>query len=283
MLDTFLEQNGMLQVRDGVARFPMIAERYPAISHGFAADFPPQNYAVASVRGNAEAERAVLARQLDFARALGVNVSPIVMPSSGTAEIGRVTAKMYAKIRGYDNSYTRCRNLDAIYTRAPDLLLTAPLSDCPQLLVAGEGCVGIVHANRKTLDNDILRRFLAELECDGVSPADLHYALPPAISAAQFRHGSSYFMKLKRGFEWAETGAIQLGDDSFTLDLRKAIEDDLRAAGVPAERFIDSGIDSVALSEAALPYGGCIHSKRVAGRNPEKPHGCGIVGIVRHS
>lgn len=161
---------------------------------------------------------------------------------------------------GYESEKrSRCNGYDGVITSIPEIPLFSGWGDCPQLLVAGENSVGLVHTARDTLDNYILTIFF-EMFFRNNTPRKTKVGFSPYIFPESFDH---QYVNLKRE-DWFNKGCIYKKDNLLYVDLFKMIEDDLLRLGITPENIMDAKLNSFKISEDSFKRGGYSVSHRHA-------------------
>jgi hypothetical protein len=125
---------------------------------------------------------------------------------------------------------------DAALAERPGLLLGIEAADClPVLLVdPRRRVVAAAHAGWRGTAAGIARRAVEELHRRGSALADLHAALGPAIGVCCYEVGDDLLVAFGDGVErYLSRGPRR----RWHLDLRSANVDQLRAAGLDADRI----------------------------------------------
>ena len=115
--------------------------------------------------------------------------------------------------------------VDGLLTATPGVVLGIYVADCAAVYLVDRstGALGLVHSGRKGTEAGIVGRAIAEMERSfGSRPGDLEVALSPCIRPP-----------------------------NYEVDIVEALEEQLRAAGVPEEQVSTSG---VCTGEAVADY-----------------------------
>lgn len=132
---------------------------------------------------------------------------------------------------------------DALVSNAPDVVLAVQVADCVPVLMADphRRAAGAVHAGWRGTCARVAEAAIEAMAREfGTDPQDLMVAIGPSIGACCYEVG----VELLDAFETAGATDDQLTrwfrrDDcgSLRLDLAAANRDQVRAAGVPADRI----------------------------------------------
>ncbi len=165
---------------------------------------------------------------------------------------------------------------DALTTRIGRTLLAVQTADCLPVLIADEktGACAAVHAGWRGTLAGIVARTIEKMQLHhGSSPADLHLALGPAISAEVFEVGPEVVEAFEREFDYAgELISNRKAGGKAHLNINLANARQAIGAGVPPERIYDSRLCTWLRNDLFFSY------RRESGA--EKPVGrlMGIIG-----
>lgn len=164
-------------------------------------------------------------------------------------EINQETHRTY---RVGDNPENALKG-DAVWTRMPNVALVTGYNDCPQILFASkeDKFIGIVHANRATLDAFIIHNFIDSIHND-LDPKSIVACISPYLG--HFAH--NHIQRIKRGNEWLNSGVLMPSNESWNLDLGLAIRNDLIAMGLSEENIEDPCLDTYSMAKASYADGG---------------------------
>jgi copper oxidase (laccase) domain-containing protein len=156
----------------------------------------------------------------------------------------------------YSGKISNCNGFDGIFTSIPELPLVTAFGDCPQLMVVGKNNIGIVHAGRKVLDDNIIELFFNQFSrYEKLSECKIGFS--PYIFQENFSHN---FLNFNRDWE----DSINLINGKFYVDLKKMIVKDLKNVGIKEENIFDAKIDTYKLSLNSQNSGGYQISHRQA-------------------
>ncbi len=158
---------------------------------------------------------------------------------------------------------------DAAITTRPGLLLAVRTADCVPVLIAAPGGVAIVHSGwRSTAARVAIATVAALAEATGADPRTFAAAIGPCISGAAYEVGPEVPAGLAAaGLDERAFLVHPSNADTFLVDLSRAVEAQLRAAGVTA---IDR-LDLCTLSDARF------YSHR--GDGPSTGRQAGLIGL----
>lgn len=223
-------------------------ERINGICHGFSTRgggvsrgmFASMN--LSFTRGDEAADVAENYRRM--ARALGTSPERMVAShQTHTTNIKAVTGEDAGKGVVRPRDY---EDVDGLITDVPELMLVTYYADCvPVYLADTKGrAVGLLHAGWRGTAGRIAAKGIAAIgEHYGVPPADLAAAVGPSICRDCYEIGEDVAQEFIQAFAKEEAAQILFykgelqGQKKYQLDLWKANELVLRAAGVPAERI----------------------------------------------
>jgi len=129
---------------------------------------------------------------------------------------------------------------DGMITGAPGVILAIRVADClPLIFLAPEkGVVGIAHAGwRGTRARIVARLIAAGKERYRLAPEDLWVGMGPAIGSCCYQVGPDVQEAFRVDFSDADDYINLAPDGSLRLDLIRANQSQLRAAGVPADQI----------------------------------------------
>lgn len=223
-------------------------EQINGICHGFSARgggvsrgmFASMN--LSFTRGDEAADVAENYRRM--ARALGTSPERMVAShQTHTTNIRAVTGEDAGKGVVRPRDY---EDVDGLITDVPELMLVTYYADCvPVYLADTKGrAVGLLHAGWRGTAGRIAAKGIAAIEEHyGVPPTDLAAAVGPSICRDCYEIGEDVAQEFIQAFAKEEAAQIlfyqgeKQGQKKYQLDLWKANELVLRAAGVPAERI----------------------------------------------
>jgi polyphenol oxidase len=174
-----------------------------------------------------------------------------------------VTAKQFhsAEVRSLENAAdargepTAC---DALTANLPRTLLAIQTADCLPVLIVDERTRAFagVHAGwRGTLAGIVARTVERMQQAYDSRPADLHAALGPAISAANFEVGAEVLAAFRREFAYAEElFSAPQPNGKANIDLNRANVRQLTDAGMSADRIYDSGLCTIERADLFFSY-----------------------------
>lgn len=165
---------------------------------------------------------------------------------------------------GYDANGTKCRGYDGVITTIPRVPLFAVVADCPQLMVAGKNTIGLLHASRSTVDQNIISKFF-KLFSNFEDLKNVKVGFSPYIFQENFDHD---YLKLKRKDDFAKH--IDARDGKFYIDLAGVIKDDLVREGIKFDNIYDKRINTFEVSRISRELGGFQISYREHMKNPVK-------------
>jgi len=119
---------------------------------------------------------------------------------------------------------------DGLWTTLDGVLLGVFTADCLPLFFWGEGVIGVVHAGRKGVYQEIHREMIAQLVQAGYKPADVHVLIGPHIRRCCYEVGEEIIAAVSTTYAYQK-------DDRWYLDLEAKVRDDLQRDGV---RMIES-------------------------------------------
>lgn len=121
---------------------------------------------------------------------------------------------------------------DGIVTRTPGLLLCITAADCAAVLLADveRGTIGACHSGWRGTEAEIVKKTVAGMERLGARPEALHAYISPCISAEHFEVGPEVAERFDDRFVRRLPGRPKPH-----VDLKAALEAQLREAGVPPE------------------------------------------------
>jgi copper oxidase (laccase) domain-containing protein len=204
-----------------------------------------------------------LAIQRRFLTALGFDQEKewLTLGCVGGTDILRLTNENKMNYVGYGaDLHTHADGFDGVYTQVRGIPLCVGFADCPQILVAGNDLVGIIHAGRVNMDKSIINKFLSEVS-KVTDPRGLVFGMSPHVRGRNYLH--MVVFHLRRYKEWMETGVITPHGKDYAVDLTKAIMDDFDRNGIRRDRVFDSGLDTFVEGCSAAKMGNMwINSKR---------------------
>ncbi|RCR68342.1 laccase domain-containing protein [Larkinella punicea] len=179
----------------------------------------------------------------------------VVVANAFSTEILHIEDKAYS---GYTGNFSNCNKYDGVITQIRRLALFTVFGDCPQLIVVGKKTIALLHASRKTIDDNIIFVFFEKFK-KFENAEDIKVAISPYITEKYFTHE---YLNLKRGVNWKKHIAIK--DNLYLIDLASMIKEDLKSVGINEENFINLKIDTWELSEKSVEKLGCSVSHRYA-------------------
>ena len=214
--------------------------------------------------------------QLDFFQALGISHLFDRRVMMGAVFGNSILDVHNFDFSGYSNGSNNCNGYDGVMTRMRELPIMIGCSDCPEILVAGETAVGIVHSTSKTLDQYILDHFF-EMFFETEDPDKTKVAFSPYILPMDY---FGNFEDLDRFNEWVKEGCVQSNNGQHHLDLGKMNRLDLLRLGLSRENIYDAQHNSYRMSRHSHKDGGYAISHRHAANTPGSREGRGIVCIM---
>ncbi len=126
-------------------------------------------------------------------------------------------------------------DVDALVTMVPGLALLTLAADCVPVLLGDSvsGVVGVVHAGWRGVTSDVLGKTLDALRDMGSRPENLHALVGPAICGQCYTVHDARFDEVV-AVAPAAASASTAGERA--LDLRAAVDERLRIAGVTSTR-----------------------------------------------
>jgi YfiH family protein len=126
------------------------------------------------------------------------------------------------------------RGVDALVTAQPGRALAVQVADCvPVLLASDRGPVGVAHAGRRGVEEDVVVAALAALEGLGAPAGSVHAVVGPAIG------GCCYEVPVEMRDAVAASHPVAAGTTTWgtpSLDLPAAVQTRLRDLGVATVR-----------------------------------------------
>ena len=211
-----------------------------------------KNYSVKWGNGALDAQRELL----NGCGMGGLFDRRVVVASAFGVKIARVEDSSFS---GYDNKgRSRCDGYDGAITDLSNIPIMHGWGDCPWLMVAGRGKIGVVHATRETIDKFVLDHFF-EGFFKGIDRFGVKVGFSPFIRADKFSHE---YLNLNRISDWENSDAAYKKNGVYHLDLGKMIHAELERLGVLRENIFDAGFDSYKMSERSVKEGGFAVSHR---------------------
>ena len=122
---------------------------------------------------------------------------------------------------------------DALVTQSPGIGLAVMVADCIPLLLASSETVAAVHVGRKGLMNEVALAAINEMRsCDN---SEITAVVGPSICGECYEVSQDIYDEVSKRFPLA---ASKTRDGGFSLDLSRALIDQLRVLGV---RVVDEG------------------------------------------
>lgn len=228
----------------GLAALPGIAHGV-STRHGGASADPFTSLNVGLHVGDDPA--IVVANRRRLAAALGLAQGDLVV----AAQVhGGVVAVVGAadRGRGARDHASAVAGADALITDAPGVGLLVMVADCVPLLLADpvRRAVGVVHAGWRGLAADVVGNAVrAMARAFGSAPADLRAGIGPCIGAADYAVGDEVFTAMVARFGPSAAGWFAaLDGERRSLDLAAAARDQLRRAGLAADRIEVAGVST---------------------------------------
>jgi len=129
---------------------------------------------------------------------------------------------------------------DGIMTDKPGVFVAVQTADCVPVLFADpvNQVVAAVHAGRCGTEKGIVENAVRRMkECYGSEAKDLIVALGPGISGLCYEVGGECILPFQQRYpDWRDF-CMQINGEKWLLDLPKAVNLQLRSAGVPEERI----------------------------------------------
>jgi YfiH family protein len=122
---------------------------------------------------------------------------------------------------------------DALVTQSPGFGLAVMVADCIPLLLASSETVAAVHVGRKGLMNEVALAAINEIRSRDNS--EITAVVGPSICGECYEVSQDIYDEVSKRFPLA---ASKTRDGGFTLDLSRALIDQLRGLGV---RVVDEG------------------------------------------
>jgi len=143
-------------------------------------------------------------------------------------------------VKSMEDARNDTENCDALTTRTPGILLGVKTADCVPLLVgdARTGAVAGIHAGWRGTVAGIVTHTLSQMLKEFSSrPLDLHVAIGPAANGCCYEVGTEVIEAFLQSFPRGQHLLTPTRDGHALIDLQKANEELLVAAGVPAEQI----------------------------------------------
>ena len=122
---------------------------------------------------------------------------------------------------------------DALVTQSPGIGLAVMVADCIPLLLASSESVAAVHVGRKGLMNEVALAAINEMRSRDNS--EITAVVGPSICGECYEVSQNIYDEVSKRFPLA---ASKTRDGGFSLDLSRALIDQLRGLGV---RVVDEG------------------------------------------
>lgn len=131
---------------------------------------------------------------------------------------------------------------DILVTRRPGLPLSVFTADCLGIILfdPGSRLLAVAHVGWRGTVKGAAGSAVAALAREGARPDEIIVAIAPSIGPCCYEVGPSVIEALRsaRTAEW-ELWVTARGGEKWTLDLWRANESQLMAAGVPPERIVN--------------------------------------------
>ncbi|MGL6058877.1 MAG: peptidoglycan editing factor PgeF [Culicoidibacterales bacterium] len=245
MIEPFRLENGLLYVREWEQRFPQFIAGFTTRLDGVSQSrFTGNNiaYQVGDIPAYVQANRKKMGEKLGFnweSWVVAAQAHTNVVAEVTTADCGAGTHDFESGIPATDGLYTKDKNV----------LLTAFYADCvPLLFIAPtHNLVGVVHAGWQGTVKEITRVFVQNWLDLGVKPAEIHVAIGPAISKANYRVDLPVIEQVL-AMETANTELAfsDLGTGEYKLDTPYLNELQLLDLGIPSENILRTSYCTVA-------------------------------------
>lgn len=253
MIESFRLENGLLYVREWEQKFPHIKAGFTTRLDGVSkSNFMGNNiaYQVGDVAAYVQANRKQMGQKLGFEWE-----SWVVAAQAHTNVVSEVDAShVGAGTRDFESGIPQT---DGLYTNAENLLLTAFYADCvPLLFIAPtHNLVGVVHAGWQGTVSEITRNFVNAWLAKGVQPSDIHVAIGPAISKANYRVDIPVIEKvLAMQTPNTHTAFSDLTTGEYKLDTPYLNELQLLDMGIPQTNILRTSYCTVADNDLFYSY-----------------------------
>lgn len=245
MIEPFRLENGLLFVREWEERFPHILAGFTTRLDGVSKSrFTGNNiaYQVGDIPAYVQANRKKMGEKIGF------NWEEwVVAEQAHTNTVAEVTqADRGAGTYDFESGIPKT---DGLYTQDNDVLLTAFYADCvPLLFIApNHNLVGVVHAGWQGTVNEITRVFVKEWLAKGIHPDEIHVAIGPAISKANYRVDLPVIEQvLAMETPNTQLAFSDLGTGEYKLDTPYLNELQLLDLGIPSENILRTSYCTVA-------------------------------------
>ncbi|BDU76826.1 polyphenol oxidase family protein [Mesoterricola sediminis] len=148
------------------------------------------------------------------------------------------------------------QDADGVWTRQPGRTIGVRVADCVPVLLAGlaggRPWVAALHAGWRGAVGGILRQGVAAFRAQGGDPADLAWALGPAILACHFEVGDEVIAEARRDPAWREALAAPGPRGRAHLDLHGLLRAQALDLGLDPAR--DGSVARCTLCERDLLY-----------------------------
>ncbi|MGL5916107.1 MAG: peptidoglycan editing factor PgeF [Culicoidibacterales bacterium] len=245
MIEPFRLENGLLYVCEWEQRFPNFIAGFTTRLDGVSQSrFTGNNiaYQVGDIPAYVQANRKKMGEKLGFDWE-----SWVVAAQAHTNVVAEVTqADAGAGTHDFESGIPAT---DGLYTHDANLLLTAFYADCvPLLFIApSHHLVGVVHAGWQGTVKEIARVFVKAWLEKGVKPEEIHVAIGPAISKANYRVDLPVIEQVL-AMETANTHLAfsDLGTGEYKLDTPYLNELQLLDLGIPSKNILKTSYCTVA-------------------------------------
>ncbi|MGL5295569.1 MAG: peptidoglycan editing factor PgeF [Culicoidibacterales bacterium] len=245
MIEPFRLENGLLYVREWEQKFPHIVAGFTTRLDGVSQSrFTGNNiaYQVGDIPAYVQANRKKMGEKLGFNWEQWV-----VAAQAHTNTVAEVHVTDQGS--GTHDFESGIPNTDGLFTTATDTLLTAFYADCvPLLFIApSHNLIGVVHSGWQGTVKEITRAFVQAWLDKGVLASEIHVAIGPAISKANYRVDLPVIEQVL-AMETPNTHLAfsDLGTGEFKLDTPFLNELQLLDLGVPAENILRTSYCTVA-------------------------------------